>query len=84
MVLKCKEEEEAENVQNPQTRAPINSGVNIPNIIGEEMNQEKARYPIFQSTNLLDNNSFLPSEVGNDKNYYKKEKDNNYLNTPNN
>ena len=57
---------------------------NIPNIIGEEMNQEKARYPIFQSTNLLDNNSFLPSEVGNDKNYYKKEKDNPYLNTPNN
>ena len=41
MVLKCKEEEEeAENVQNPQTRAPINSGVNIPNIIGsvDELN----------------------------------------------
>lgn len=57
---------------------------NIPNIIGEEMNQEKARYPIFQSTNLLDNNSFLPVEVKKDKNYSKKDDDNPYLNTPNN
>ena len=35
---------------------------NIPNIIGEERYQEKARYPIYKSTNLLDDNSFIPSE----------------------
>lgn len=36
---------------------------NVPNIIGEEINQEKAKYPIYQSTNLLNDNSFLPKEV---------------------
>ena len=43
---------------------------NVPNIIGEEINQEKARYPIYQSQNLLDDNSFLPSEFerGKEKN----------------
>ena len=35
---------------------------NIPNIIGEERYQEKSRYPIYKSTNLLDDNSFIPSE----------------------
>ena len=49
---------------------------NMPNIIGEEINQEKARYPIYQSQNLLNDNSFLPTE-------YEKGKENN-IDTPNN
>ena len=35
---------------------------NVPNIIGEERYQEKARYPLYQSTNLLNDNTFTPSE----------------------
>ena len=35
---------------------------NTPNIIGEELYQEKDRYPIYQSTNLLNENIFTPSE----------------------
>ena len=35
---------------------------NVPNIIGEERYQEKARYPLYQSTNLLNENTFTPSE----------------------
>ena len=35
---------------------------NVPNIIGEERYQEKARYPIYQSTNLLNDNTFTPRE----------------------
>ena len=35
---------------------------NVPNIIGEEIYQEEAKYPIYQSTNLLNQNSFTPSE----------------------
>ncbi len=49
---------------------------NVPNIIGEEMNQEKARYPIFQSMNVLDNNAFLPSKFE-DKNENENENKNN-------
>ena len=35
---------------------------NVPNIIGEERYQEKARYPLYQSTNLLNENTFTPCE----------------------
>ena len=49
---------------------------NVPDIIGEEMNQEKARYPIFQSMNVLDNNAFLPSKFE-DKNENENENKNN-------
>ena len=56
---------------------------NVPNIIGEEINQEKARYPIFQSANLLEDNSFMPTEAG-EINQINKNEDNTFLNTPNN
>ena len=56
---------------------------NVPNIIGEEINQEKARYPIYQSTNLLEDNSFMPTEAG-EINQINKNEDNSFLNTPNN
>ena len=46
---------------------------NVPNIIGEEINQEKAKYPIFQSVNLLENDSFLPVEDGVENESTKKE-----------
>ena len=35
---------------------------NIPNIIGEEIFQEEGKYPIYQSINLLNENSFTPKE----------------------
>ena len=38
---------------------------NVPNIIGEEIYQEKAKYPIYQSINLLNENSFTPKEFEN-------------------
>ena len=56
---------------------------NVPNIIGEEMNQEKARYPIFQSTNL-EESYFMPTEKELNKINSDKDKDNPFLNTPNN
>ena len=42
---------------------------NIPNIVGQEIFQEKDIFPNFQSTNLLNENTFLPSEynTNNDK-----------------
>ena len=46
---------------------------NVPNIIGEEINQEKARYPIYESANLLDNNSFIPSQAHETNEINKKE-----------
>ena len=35
---------------------------NKPNIIGEEIFQEEEKYPIYQSNNLLNENSFTPKE----------------------
>ena len=52
---------------------------NIPNIIGEEIEQVKARYPIYQSSNLLENSYFAPSEA---KNETKIDNDLKYLGTP--
>ena len=36
---------------------------NVPDIIGEDLYQEKAKYPIYESINLPNENSFMPTQI---------------------
>ena len=57
--------------------------INVPNIIGEEIDQQKGGNPILQSSQLLENNSFQPAPVIGGNEVKKNDEDSNYSIIPN-
>ena len=56
--------------------------INVPNIIGEEIEQQKGINPILQSSQLLENNSFQPAAIE-DNEVKKNVEDSNFSIIPN-